>query len=400
MKGKKKKMHNIINNANKAIAKIVRTGIIIVTIISLSFRAEAISFDSQEGNIFANEIHSLVQSFEDRKICINGISPYVIYEGDEIPDLLENTSIGYKNDYDFIATGVTVSGMEEYKLLGKDYRIEIEIAEDIDTNEVGQNLIVYRLINNDGETIYEETTSLTIKRNLEKHISGIDDLVFKESRIDNLEDIMVIDNYIKEVVIDDDDVRYDTPGEYQVTFTLVGEDDEVMTLNRVITIEKIYGIHEEYELVGETLQEQVWNFLIDHGLTELQAAAIMGNISAECGWRPDAVEAGNHIGYGLIQWSYGRRAQLEAYARAMGIDKSDVKLQLTFMLMEMSLDANERQGYCNYQFTGGYDSLFANGTTPEDVARAFCNGFERPAEFVTSGSYRQTEARYFYDLFL
>ena len=396
----KKKMKTILQNPHKAVAKIVRTTLIIVTIMSLSFRAEAVNFDNTGDNTLFGGIQTMLYTNEERKLGINGISPYVIYEGDELPDLLENIMIGYKNDYNFVDTGVTSMGIEDYKLSQKDYTIEVETVNDIDTNVIGQNAIVYRLVNNGGNIVYEETTSLTIKPNLEKHISGIDDLVFKESTVYNLEQNMVIDEYIKEVQVDDGNVDYDTPGKYQAIFTLVGQDDEIVTIDRVVTINPhIYGIHDNYELVGNNLQEQVWNFLIDHGLTKVQAAGIMGNISAECGWRADAVETGNNIGYGLIQWSFGRRSQMEHYAYAMGTTPSDVKTQLTFLMMELSSNAEDRQGYCNWQFSGDYYTVFVNGNTPEDTARAFCNGFERPAEFISYGSFRQTEARRFYDMY-
>lgn len=381
--------------------KAYKTTLIVAIIASLSFRAEAVGLNKQEKNTITTGLETIATMKDERNMAINGISPIVLYEGEMQPDLMDGVMIGYTTEHNFVDTSVTSTGIEDYKFSQKGYKIEVETSNDVNTNEIGNHLIMYRLVNENGDVVYEESTVLSIKPDLSQHISGIDNLVFEKSTANNLENNMVIDEYIKKVLINDTQVDYDNVGTYPVKFTLIGQDGEVAEVNRTVTIENkiLWGIHEDYTLRGSTLQEQVWNYLIDHGLTKAQAAGVMGNISAECEWDPDAIEAGNGIGYGLIQWSFGRRDQLENFTRAMGTDRSDVKTQLTFLMMEMSANSEDRMGYCNYQFSGDYIYEFENSQNPEDTARAFCNGFERPAEFISYGSYRQTEATRFYEMF-
>ncbi len=87
-------------------------------------------------------------------------------------------------------------------------------------------------------------------------------------------------------------------------------------------------------LIGGDNPEKVWNYLTKNmGLTAVQAAGAMGNIQAESGFNPEAL---NGIGaYGIIQWLGGRKAGLENLATERKIDKSDLGLQLDFMRQEL-----------------------------------------------------------------
>lgn len=68
-------------------------------------------------------------------------------------------------------------------------------------------------------------------------------------------------------------------------------------------------------LVGNSNAEKIWNFLIQQGLTEYQAAGVMGNISAESGYTPTRRQGTtslwnslfNSNAWGLAQWDGGRR---------------------------------------------------------------------------------------------
>ena len=71
-------------------------------------------------------------------------------------------------------------------------------------------------------------------------------------------------------------------------------------------------------IAGSEITEKVWNYLRTAGLPAVQAAGIMGNIYGESGFNPDLVEHGNGIGFGLCQWSFGRRTELENFARSQG----------------------------------------------------------------------------------
>lgn len=129
---------------------------------------------------------------------------------------------------------------------------------------------------------------------------------------------------------------------------------------------------------GDTIAEKTWNFLIGQGFSEIAVAGLMGNIHQESGgFNPSIVEnGGSGEGIGLIQWSYGRRTQLENYAVAMGKHWTDVDVQLDFLLMEMTPGGSQ---YADFQFipASSYEQ-WQNASSPEEAARIFSEAFERP----------------------
>ncbi len=65
---------------------------------------------------------------------------------------------------------------------------------------------------------------------------------------------------------------------------------------------------------NRTTENIIWDYLKAHGYTDIQTAAIIGNLYQESGLNPAKVEYGNnHEGYGIVQWSYGRKQQLFSY---------------------------------------------------------------------------------------
>ena len=129
---------------------------------------------------------------------------------------------------------------------------------------------------------------------------------------------------------------------------------------------------------GNDIAEKVWNFLVGQGYSEVAVAGLMGNIHQESGgFNPALVEnGGSGEGIGLIQWSFGRRTQLENYAASLGKDWTDVDVQLDFLLMELTPGGSE---YADFQFipTSACEQ-WQNASTPEEAARIFCDAFERP----------------------
>jgi hypothetical protein len=83
---------------------------------------------------------------------------------------------------------------------------------------------------------------------------------------------------------------------------------------------------------NETL-EKIFQLLLNGGLNSVQVAAIMGNMYQESGFNSN-LEEDNHVGYGLAQWSFGRRTELEQYASNKGVPASDVAMQIEFLLKE------------------------------------------------------------------
>ena len=119
---------------------------------------------------------------------------------------------------------------------------------------------------------------------------------------------------------------------------------------------------------NRTTENIIWDFLTENGFSKTQAAAIIGNMYQESGLNPARVES-NGVGIGLIQWSYGRRAQLEEYAKSMGKDWTDLNSQLEFFLKEWK---------AGKQIWGENKFKFNNPYSVDEATEAFCWGFERP----------------------
>ncbi len=78
----------------------------------------------------------------------------------------------------------------------------------------------------------------------------------------------------------------------------------------------------------------IWNYLKQKGWNNAAIAGVLGNFQQESGLNPDLIEQGRGDGYGLGQWSFERRSNLERYARATGKERSDLYAQLEFLCQE------------------------------------------------------------------
>ena len=138
---------------------------------------------------------------------------------------------------------------------------------------------------------------------------------------------------------------------------------------------------------GDTAEEQVWNALIKAGYSPIATAGVMGNIKHESGFVFDSIEAGNSIGYGLVQWSFGRRTALENFAASRGKNKADPEIQLEFLLAELT-PGGGADGYASYQLGGSSSPLYdgrsytaedwKNANDTDTATIAFMSLFERP----------------------
>lgn len=140
----------------------------------------------------------------------------------------------------------------------------------------------------------------------------------------------------------------------------------------------------------EEVQEYVYNFLIEKGLSPNAVYGIMGNISQECSWDYQLEEVGGGGGYGLIQWTGERRTQLENW----GIDLDH---QCEFLYAELT-GGNSAMGALNqwYDVKGyKYNTFISGEYSPSESAAAFCWCYERPNESLANLPYRQSEAERF-----
>lgn len=128
------------------------------------------------------------------------------------------------------------------------------------------------------------------------------------------------------------------------------------------------------DLVGDDNPEKVWNFLISKSLTSEQAAGVMGNVQAESGFNPSAIES-NSVGFGIVQWSYGRRAIVEKAAADAGKDVSDLSFQLEFLYTELNARPVDSSSYSGRGYASEWDGLTKQQTI-EDALVFFHHEFE------------------------
>ena len=192
------------------------------------------------------------------------------------------------------------------------------------------------------------------------------------------------------------------------------EDDAIDPTNLFVTC----STNGTGELVGDTNEEQIWNYLASIGYSKIAAAGIMGNWQQESGFMPNNLEngansksglsdeeftsqvnsgaidrstfisssrfsvySGGRYGYGLAQWTDpGRKTNFYDFYKENSDDVSDLKMQLDFY-------AHEKEGYSTL------DSSLDSQTTPEDAASTFC----RIYEVGTANELRRSYARQIYE---
>lgn len=121
------------------------------------------------------------------------------------------------------------------------------------------------------------------------------------------------------------------------------------------------------------IEDYTFNFLIQI-LPLKSVVSTMGNIARESEFNPDLVEVGSGVGFGLCQWSYTRREQLESYG-------TDIDHQLLFLQDELMGTHNSSTAEFQWINKSGYlsHSDFINGNgSIEELTKAFCFCWERP----------------------
>lgn len=88
---------------------------------------------------------------------------------------------------------------------------------------------------------------------------------------------------------------------------------------------------------GGANKTYVFNKLIDAGYSPEAAAGIIGSLVGESGQNldPGAVEASTGEGFGIAQWSFGRKAQVKAWLTAHGYPLTSLEGQTEFMIQEL-----------------------------------------------------------------
>lgn len=109
----------------------------------------------------------------------------------------------------------------------------------------------------------------------------------------------------------------------------------------------------------------IWSYLKKKGWTDTAIAGLLGNFQQESHLSPSLIES-NGIGFGLGQWSFGRRTALEAYAKGLGKPVNDMYMQLDYLMVEPG-ESNYVRSYMRTEFSSAAEATIA-----------WCNNWERP----------------------
>lgn len=109
----------------------------------------------------------------------------------------------------------------------------------------------------------------------------------------------------------------------------------------------------------------------DLGLTEFQAAGLLGNLGHETGGFRHLQEIapaipGSRGGWGIAQWTGPRRVAMEAWAEARGLDPASEAANLGFLHAELTTSE------------AGALAALKRAATLEEATEVFCRRFERP----------------------
>lgn len=168
-------------------------------------------------------------------------------------------------------------------------------------------------------------------------------------------------------------------------------------------------------LMNGSLEDKIWCALKNGGVSDVAAAAAMGNFSLESGGngtntiKPNTVEKGSGEGIGFVQWSFGRKEKLISYAQSKNLTWQDENTQIEFMTGELFRTGPAKQ-YTSDQFmTKTYRGTTYQATAwkniPDDesqlefAVKAFCATFERPRDEAFNEENmikRINPAKYFY----
>jgi hypothetical protein len=147
----------------------------------------------------------------------------------------------------------------------------------------------------------------------------------------------------------------------RATFVSWSEPDEsyikpqkVNSLKSTLVSPEELGIPVSFIENPSSNRDYVWNYLLEAGFTDEQAAGIMGNLQQEHGFQTS--------GDGLAQWMGGRRARLMSMSNPFSL-----KTQLDFLV--------------KVELAGSYSHVrtaLERCATVEAATRVFCDRYERP----------------------
>ena len=196
---------------------------------------------------------------------------------------------------------------------------------------------------------------------------------------------------------------------YKATDINYGVDEEDISFDKIFSMKQTttYG-----QIEGNTVKEQVWNYLISAGFSEECAAAVMGNMEAESGVDPTKIQSGGAgPAAGICQWENyntktGRWKNLYDFATNRGKDWTDLQSQLDFLMKELSSTFETYTGRERHYYDTGEWCFWPTEMSSEEfkmltdidlATEIFCRVFERPS--IPHMNNRINYAHSYYELY-
>lgn len=128
-------------------------------------------------------------------------------------------------------------------------------------------------------------------------------------------------------------------------------------------------------------------------------AGIMGNMAQESGFQTTVLNGSGDGGKGLMQWTGGRRTELESFAKSKNMDSGSLELQLLMMAKELGESDMWASAYKKISPT-----ILSGSSSPADAAlRFYLSAFEAGQAYTSdpdgSSSKREAYAQQAYATF-
>ena len=125
--------------------------------------------------------------------------------------------------------------------------------------------------------------------------------------------------------------------------------------------------------------KQALNFFISKGLSQTQAAGVVGNLLHESGLNT-GIRGDGGKAFGIAQWHPNRQAGLKALAKSKGTSITDFNTQLEYVWQE--LNSTEAKAL----------KALKNTSNVEDATYAFSKLYERPGDAKMSSRIRYAKS--------
>lgn len=130
---------------------------------------------------------------------------------------------------------------------------------------------------------------------------------------------------------------------------------------------------------------QIMRWAKEFGANDAAAAALVGNVRQESGFKANSLNTNGENSFGLFQLNGDRQTGLRRWAAANGRDPSDPRSQVEYVLKH---EPASLSGFSSAQM-----QQFLHGdATPSEKSRMWLQGWERPNDKATGGDNDRTRA--------